>query len=131
MDQLPVGPAAPGQAVVEQQVRERFTAQGDHHPFHPGEITEADLTGLIGQREHHLGRWAMQRLPVLHPPLQGAFHQTPVLIGLLLLQVLQQRGGRQGRMTFKQRQQQRLPHLGQWVRSASCAGFGCFGLEAA
>jgi len=52
----------------------------------------ADLAGLIGQREHHRRRRAMQRLPMLLP-LQGAFERTLVLIRLLLLQVLQQRGG--------------------------------------
>jgi len=34
-------------------------------------------------------------------------------------------------MALQQRQQQRLPHCGQWIRTASGAGFGCFGLEAA
>ena len=74
MDDLPVGPAAPGQAVVKEEVGKGLTTEGDRHPFHLGEITEADLTGLVGQREHHLRRRAMQCLPLLHPPLQGAFH---------------------------------------------------------
>ena len=34
-------------------------------------------------------------------------------------------------MAFKQRQQQRFPHLSQWVRSSSAAGLGGFGLQAA
>jgi hypothetical protein len=115
---------------VKQQMGKRFAAQGDRHPFHPGEIAEADLTGLIRQREHHLRRRAMEGLPVLHPPLQGAFHRTPVLIWLLLLQMLQQRGGSERWMALQQRQEQRFPHLGQWVGSASAAGLGGFGLEA-
>ena len=79
MDDLPVGPATPSQAVVEQQMGEGLTTQGDRHTFHPGEIAEADLAGLIRQREHHLRRRAMQRLPMLHPPLQGSFRKSPVL----------------------------------------------------
>jgi hypothetical protein len=110
---------------------EGLTTQGDRNPFHPGEIAEADLAGLIRQGEHHLRRRAMQRLPLLHPPLQGAFHRTPVLIWLLLLQVLQQGGGRQGWMPLQQRHQQRLPHLGQRIWSAPAAGLGSLGLEAA
>ena len=74
VDHLAVGPTAPGQSVVEQQMVKRFTAEGDRHPFQPGEIAEGELTGLIGLREHHLRRRAMQRLLVLHPPLEGAFH---------------------------------------------------------
>ena len=72
----------------------RLAPQGDLHPLDLGEVAEADLAGLVGQREHHLRRRAMEGLPVLHPPLQGAFERTPVLIWLLLLQVLQQRCGR-------------------------------------
>ncbi len=46
---LPVGPATPGQPVVEQQLGEQLTTQGDRHPFQPGEIAEANLGGLVGQ----------------------------------------------------------------------------------
>ncbi len=60
-----------------QQMRKRFAPQGDLHPFDLGEIAEADLTRLVGQRDHQLRRWAMEDLPVL--------------IWLLRLQVLQQR----------------------------------------
>jgi len=60
-----------------QQVRKRFAPQGDLHPFDLGEIAEADLTRLVGQRGHQLWRSAMEGLPGL--------------IWLLLLQVLQQR----------------------------------------
>ena len=70
---------------------EGISTQGDRHPFQPGEIAEADLAGLIGQREHHRRRRAMQGFPVLHPTLQGTFERNPVLIWVLLLQVLQQR----------------------------------------
>ena len=91
MDDLSVGPATRGQAAVEQQMGEGLTTQDDRNPFQPGEIAEADLAGLIGQREHHGRGRAMQGLPRLHPTLQGAFERTPVLIRLLLLQVLQQR----------------------------------------
>ncbi len=94
MDHLYVGPAAPCQALVKQQVRERFAPQCDLHPLDCGEITEADLAGLIRQREHRLRHRAMQCLPLLHLPLQRAFHRTSILIWLLLLQVPQQRGGR-------------------------------------
>ncbi len=55
MDHLAIAPAAPGQAVVEEHVRERFTAQGDLHPLELGEIAEANLTWLVRQGEHHLG----------------------------------------------------------------------------
>ena len=96
-----------------------------------GEIAEADLAELIRQQEHQLRRRAMQRLPMLHPPLQGAFEHTPVLIWLLLLQMLQQCGGCQGRMAFQQWQQQRFPDLGQWVGTPPAKGLGGFGLEAA
>jgi hypothetical protein len=41
---------------------------------------------------------------MLHPPLQGAFERTPVLIGLLLLKVFQQGSGREGRMALQQRE---------------------------
>jgi hypothetical protein len=34
-------------------------------------------------------------------------------------------------LVLQQRQQQRFPHLGQWVGSASAAGLGSFGLQAA
>lgn len=37
----------------------------------------------------------------LHSPLQGAFQQTPVLIWHLLMQVLQEGGGCQGRMVLQ------------------------------
>ena len=104
MDHLAVSPTAPGQAVVEKQVRKRFSPQGDLHPLDLGEIAEADLAGLIRQREHHLRHRAMQRLPMLHPPLQSASQRTPVLIWLLLLQVFKQGGRRQGRMAFQQRE---------------------------
>ena len=77
-----------------QQVRKRFAPQGDLHPLDLGEIAEADLTRLVGQRDHQLWRWAMQRLPVL--------------IWLFLLQVLQQR----------------LSHLGQRVWTRPATGFG-------
>jgi hypothetical protein len=46
-----------------------LTTQGDGHLFQQGEIAEADLTGLIGQREHHFRCRAMKGLPVLHPSL--------------------------------------------------------------
>jgi hypothetical protein len=113
MDHLVEGPAAPRQAVVKQQVRERFSPQGDLHQLDLGEITEADLAGLIGQRVHHLRRRAMQRLPLLHPPLQRAFHLTPVVIWLLSMQMLPQRGWREGRVTFKQGEKHWLPHRRQ------------------
>jgi hypothetical protein len=45
--------------------------------------------------------------------------------------VLQRRGGREGRMAFKQRQQQWLPHLGQRVWSPPATGFGGLRLDAA
>jgi hypothetical protein len=48
-----------------QQVRKRFALQGDLHPFDLGEDAEADLTRLVGQRDHQLRRWAMEGLPVL------------------------------------------------------------------
>ena len=47
---------------MEQQMRERFAAQGNDDPFDLGEVAEADLDGLIRQREHHIGCWGMQRL---------------------------------------------------------------------
>jgi hypothetical protein len=116
---------------VEQQMGEGLTTQGDRHPFHPGEVTEADLAGLIRQRDHHLRHRAMEGLPMLHPPKQGALEHTPVLIRLLLLQVLQQRGGCQGRIALQQWLQQRFPDLGQWVGTPLTTGLGGFGLEAA
>ena len=66
----PQPPWPPANFIVAGQMGEGLTTQGDRNPFHPGEIAEADLTGLIRQREHHLRRRAMQRLPMLHPPLQ-------------------------------------------------------------
>jgi hypothetical protein len=60
-----------------QQVRKRCAPQRDLHPFDLGEVAEADLSRLVGQRDHHLRLRAMEGLPVL--------------IWLLLLQVLQQR----------------------------------------
>jgi hypothetical protein len=48
-----------------QQMRKRFSPQGDLHPFDLGEIAEADLTRLVGQRDHQLRRWGMEGLPVL------------------------------------------------------------------
>jgi hypothetical protein len=45
---------------VEQQMGEGLTTQVDRNPFQLGEIAEADLAGLIGKREHHGRRWAMQ-----------------------------------------------------------------------
>ncbi len=116
---------------MKQQVREGFSPQGDLHPLDLGEITEADLAGLVSKGKHHLRRRGMQGLPVLHTPLQRAFHRTPVLNWLLLLQMLQQCGGREGWMAFKQGQQQRLPHRCQWVSASSTAGLGGFGLQAA
>ena len=47
--------ATPGQAVVELQVRKRFSLQGDHNSFNIDEDPEAELAGLLGQRKHHLG----------------------------------------------------------------------------
>jgi len=129
MDQLAIGPTAPGRAVAKQLVGKRFSPQGDDDPFDLGEVAEADVAGLIRQREHHLRRRAMQRLPVLQTPLQGALERTPVLIWLLLLQVLKQCGGCQGRMALQQGQQQRLPHLGQRVWTPPSMGFGSFGLD--
>ena len=85
---------------------------------------------MIRQREHHLRRRAIQRLPMLHPPLQGLFRKSQVLSRLLLLQVLQQRGGRQRWMALQQWQQQRFPDLGQWVGTPPATGLGGFGLEA-
>ena len=85
----------------------------------------------MGQRDHHRRRRAMQGFPLLPPPLKGAFEPTPVLIRLLLLQELQQRGGGQGWMALKQRQQQRVPDLGQWVGTLPATGLGGFGLKAA
>jgi len=131
VDDLPVGLATIGQAVVEQEMGEGLTTQGDRHPFNPGEITEADLAGLMGQRDHHRWRRAMQGFLLLPPPLKGAFERTPVLIRLLLLQELQQRGGGQGWMALKQRQQQRVSDLGQWVGTLPATGLGGFGLKAA
>ena len=32
---------------MEQQMGEGLTTQGDRHPYHPGEIAEADLAGLM------------------------------------------------------------------------------------
>jgi len=48
-----------------QKVRKRYAPQGDLHPFALGEGAEADLTRLVGQRDHQLRRWAMEGLPVL------------------------------------------------------------------
>jgi hypothetical protein len=48
-----------------QQVRKRFSPQGDLHPFDHGEIAEADLSRLVRQRDHQLRRWAMEGLPGL------------------------------------------------------------------
>ncbi len=62
VDDLPVGPATPGQPVVEQQMGEGLTTQGVLQPFHPGEIAEANLAGLVGPRERHRRRRAMQHL---------------------------------------------------------------------
>jgi hypothetical protein len=39
-----------------QQVQKRFSSQGDLHPLDLGEIAEADLTRLVGQRDHQLRR---------------------------------------------------------------------------
>ena len=89
---------------MEQQIGKGLSPQGDNDPLDLGEIAEADLAGLIRQREHHLRCRAMEGLPVLHSPLQSAFERTPVLIWLLLLQVFQQGGWGQGRMAFQQRQ---------------------------
>jgi hypothetical protein len=44
---------------------ETIAPQGDLHPFALGEGAEADLTRLVGQRDHQLRRWAMEGLPVL------------------------------------------------------------------
>ncbi len=129
VDDLPVGPVIPSQAVVEQQIGEGLTTQGFRNPFHPGEIAEAVLSRLIRQREQHPRRRAMQRTPMLHQSLQGAFERTLVMIRLLLLQVLQQCGGRQRWMAIQQGQGQRYPDFGQWVGTLSTTWLGGFGLE--
>ena len=38
------------------QVRKRFAPQGDLHSFAHGEVAEADITRLFGQRNHQLRR---------------------------------------------------------------------------
>ncbi len=124
-------PAAPGQAVAKQQVRERFTAQGDLHPLELGEITEAVLTALVRQGKHHLGRRPLDHLPVLHAPLQGTFSGTPFLILLLLLHMLQQRGRSESWVMLQERIQQRLPDLNQRFRPAPLARLDSQGLEKA
>ncbi len=58
-----------------QQVRKRFAPQGDLHPLDLGEIAEADLTQLVGLRDHQLRRWAMEGLPVLIWFLLPQVHQ--------------------------------------------------------
>ena len=49
----------------------------------------------------------------------------------MLQQVLEQSDGRMGKIAVKQWQQQRPPHLGQWVWTPPATRFGGFWLDAA
>ena len=72
LDHLGVAPAAPRQAVVEEQMGEGLACHRDLHSLELGEIAEGDLAGFVAERKDHLRRRAVQRLPLPHPSLQGA-----------------------------------------------------------
>ena len=94
-----------------------------------GEVAEGDLSGLIAEREDHLRRRTVQRLPLPYPALDGAMGRNPVLIGPLALQMFHQRDRCQPRAALQQRQELRLPDARQGIRSGAPSGLAGLGLD--
>ncbi len=130
MDHLAVSPVAPGQAVVEQQVRKWFSPLGDLHPFDLGEVADADLSGLVGQREHHLGRQATECLPVL--PAAAGFVSPASSPELAFAPAgIPARWWASGPDGAPRAATVTVPHLCQGLRPSPASWFGSFRLEAA
>lgn len=122
-------PAAPGQPVVEQQMGKSGASNRHRDAFELGEVSKGNFSRVVAEREDHLWRPAVQRLPVPHPALQTSLVGNPVHIWLLLMQMLKQSDRHQCRFPLQQRLQQAVPHLLQRVRSGAPAGLASLGLE--
>ncbi|PZV23294.1 MAG: hypothetical protein DCF18_07155 [Cyanobium sp.] len=73
---------------------------------------------MVLQEQHLLGR-TLQRPPLLHPPLKGAFAALPLLAREALLEMEQQGLRFKLRQLLKYRHQHALPYGGEWISSGA------------
>jgi hypothetical protein len=100
--QADVLPVRLGQDKMVDQVGEGLPLDRHRQGGHLREVGGPQPTRLMHLREEHfLGR-AVLRLPPPHPPLQRPPMHRPVLLGLLLLQPLQEGLGLQPRLPLQQ-----------------------------
>jgi len=127
---LHVAPAAEGQAEVVQAVHQRLAVDGDRHVLQLGEIRQPQAPQLLALTEHHFLVRPVQRLPRLHPPLEGALAGIRIGPQVEFLQVLEQRRGAERRLALQKRHHLAVPDLGKWVFArAPVALLRCLGRQ--
>lgn len=104
-------PAAVGHDEVKQPMRERRAGDGDAELSGVGEVRQRHTARLGRLTEDHVARGAVQRAPVTHPPLKRpADAVVGEGVGVVHLQMAQQRHCLYGSIALEDRQQHRLPH---------------------
>ena len=111
------GPAAEGEAELEEQVDEGHAADRHAEAGRVGEVHGAEPAGLVRLLEEDLLGRAMQGSPVPEPPLEGTELPVLELVGAGALQVLQDGLGLELALPIglEQRHDLRLPDLGEGV----------------
>ena len=94
-----------------QDVRKHHASNRDEQVAHRGEVRQATMARRVQLREEHfLGR-SFQGSPLADVTLQGAQHAVGEAVGMIVLQLAQQRDGHQLRRALEQRHDLRVPYL--------------------
>lgn len=82
---------------------------------HGGEVRQAAMARGMALREEHFLGWTLYSAPLPDATLQRAQHAIGETIGVVVLELAQQRNGHQRGRAPEQRNNLRVPHVGEWV----------------
>ena len=115
LDHFDMLPAREGQHEVVQDVRKRRVGNRDAQLAHGGEVRQATMARrMLLREEHFLGR-PFQGAPLADVTLQGAQHAVGEAVGVIVLQLAQQRDGHQLGRALQQRHDFGVPDLGERI----------------
>ena len=117
LDYFDMLPAREGQHEVVQDVHERCARNRDAQLAHGGEVRQASVARrMVLREEHFLGR-SFQRAPLAHVTLQGTQHAVGKALGMIVLQLAQQRDRHQLGGALEQRHDLRVPDIDERIGS--------------
>ena len=107
-----------------QEVRKRRVGDRDLQLAHGGEVRQATMARRMLLREEYFLGWSFQSAPLADVALQGAQYTVREALGVIVLELTQQRDGHQLRGALEQRHDFAVPDLGKRIGSRAPVASG-------